>query len=102
MSSADRCRRVITLADCRGSKVRGDATPVLYVARKAPRRFRRGGRQNLFVQIGPLTLQIASCGTHSSAVSAKAAGNPAAQVRMGKPCHQSQEGPACPGKPPAR
>ena len=96
MSSPDRGRRVITLADCRAAKPPGPAVTVQYVQKLAAHQRRGKGRQPVFVQVGSRTVLVASCGRdrHASAID---------QTRKQKAqSRRRMEGPACPGKPPAR
>lgn len=92
-------RLIITLADCRS---RGAARPVTYVDEKAPHLYRHGGRQCLFVQIDAQSVQLASCGTHRNTLSARATRRQVSQLRAANRISELQEGPECPGKPPAR
>lgn len=52
--------------------VRRKAASVTYVDQKAPHLYRCGGRQNVFVKVGDSTVQLASCGTHEHALTARA------------------------------
>lgn len=70
--SGNAARRTITLADCRQLKPRGPAIPVTYAKEKAPREYRREGRQPVFVHWGSDAVQLASCGTLLEKLSAKA------------------------------
>lgn len=63
MSATTSARRIIKLPDCRPRKACGTAIPVAYAKEKAPRKFRRAGRQPVFVQLGSGAVQLASCGT---------------------------------------
>lgn len=96
MSSADRGRRVITLADCKPAKQPGPAVAVQYVQKLAAHQLRGKGRQSVFVQVGLRTVKVASCGRdqHAPAV------DPTRKQKT-QWLHR-EEGLACPGKPPAR
>lgn len=48
------------------------AGAIQYVKQKPHPSFRRGGRQSLFVSVGGAAVQVASCGTHGAALSARA------------------------------
>lgn len=55
-----------------GAAIRRKAASVVYIDEKAPHPYRRGGRQSVFVQLGDSAVQLASCGTHKHALSARA------------------------------